>query len=82
MVREKMTRQGKFFLFHRRKRQYFHAMGVEDKGDGPVPYLHWSPYFAGAKGFDTIKAARNIQSKLAAQGIYVIIVNENWEGVV
>lgn len=57
-------------------------MGVEDKGDGPVPYLHWSPYFAGAKGFDTIKAARNIQSKLAAQGIYVIIVNENREGVV
>ena len=59
MVRQKMKCQGKFFLFNERIRQYFHAMGVEDSGDGPEAYLHWSPYFAGAMGFDTIKAARS-----------------------
>lgn len=81
MVRQKMKCQGKFFLFNERIRQYFHAMGVEDSGDGPEAYLHWSPYFAGAMGFDTIKTARSMQHKLAKKGAYVLILNAKREAV-
>ena len=81
MVRRNMKHQGKFFLFNEKKRQYFHARGVSDDGSGPVAYTHWTPYFAGAMGFGTVKAARAMQNTLMNQREKCVIITRNREVV-
>ena len=74
MVRKKLITTGKFFLYNRKGRKYLHSKGIRDDGAGPEPYTHWTPYFAGAQGFDSKKAAEAMRRKLAEEGDEVSIV--------
>ena len=74
MAHQYLIPKEKFFLRNERNRQYFKAMGVEDRGRGPVPYIRWSPYFAGAMGFPTVKQARAMRRKLLDAGFPCVIL--------
>jgi cell division protein FtsN len=45
-----------------------------------LPYTYWTPYFSGAQGFDSRKAAEAMRNKLAKEGIEVAIVTEMQKG--
>lgn len=77
MVRTKLIVTGKYFLYNKRERLFLHAMGTYDDGNGPEEYTHWTPYFLGAQGFNSLKAAKAMQQKLLEQRDRVIIVDRN-----
>lgn len=75
MVRQEILMEGKFFLYDRLNRLYFQQTGTADRGDGPVAYMDWTPYFRGAKGWPTLKSARAMARRLAEIGTRVVIVD-------
>lgn len=77
MVRKKLVVTGKYFLYNKRERLYLHAMGIHDDGSGPEEYTHWTPYFVGAQGFPSLKAAKVMQRKLMQQRDRVVIVDRD-----
>ena len=84
MVRKKLVIPGKYFLYNKRERLFLHAKGVYDDGSGPEKYTHWTPYFGGAQGFVSLRAAKAMQKKLLEQRDRVIIVDRDrkvvWNG--
>ena len=81
MVRRNLILKGKYVLYDKQKRHYFHAMGIADDGRGPVSYVHWTPYASGAMAFDTIKHARAMRNRLDEEGFEVSVITRTREVV-